>query len=186
MGSLPLQGGQLPCHRPRNMGLHLWTYEQKCDRRTRQMARTHANPYRCLSSSPRSSLCFCWLLPPRHSSKGGRELNSGVQFWTVGKIARSFSHSNSFHYVVATNDVFFQESSHHDLGDAFVGSGFHTVGKVIDGHQDILMSIWGFEIMVPMTSIPQTEKGHDTAYTCRVTTAPKVHGGKQILLNIIS
>ena len=89
-------------------------------------------------------------------------------------------------YTVAANDVLFQESSHHGLGDAFVGSGFHTVGKVIDGHQDILMSIWGFKTMVPMTSIPQTEKGHDTAYTCRVTTAPKVYGGKQILLNIIS
>ena len=44
-------------------------------------------------------------------------------------------------YTVAANDVLFQESSHHGLGDAFVGSGFHTIGKVIDGHQDILMSI---------------------------------------------
>ena len=99
MGSLPLQGGQLPCHKPRNTGLHLWKYEQKCDRRTRQMARTRVNPNRCLSSSPRSSLCFCWLLPPRHSSKGGREPNSSVRFWTVGKIAWSFSHSNYFRYL---------------------------------------------------------------------------------------
>ena len=89
-------------------------------------------------------------------------------------------------YAVAANDVLFQESSHHGLGDAFVGSGFHTVGKVIDGHQDTLMSIWGFGITGPMTSIPQPEKCYDIAYTCRVTTAPKVHDGKQILLNIIS
>ena len=44
-------------------------------------------------------------------------------------------------YAVLANDVLFQESSQHNLGDAFVRSGFHTVGKVIDGHQDILMSI---------------------------------------------
>ena len=47
-------------------------------------------------------------------------------------------------YAIATNDVLFQESSHHSLGDTFVGSDFHPFGEVIDGHQDILMSIGGF------------------------------------------
>ena len=28
-------------------------------------------------------------------------------------------------YAVVANDVLFQESGHHNLGDAFVGSGFH-------------------------------------------------------------
>jgi len=47
-------------------------------------------------------------------------------------------------YTVAANDVLFQESGHHILGDAFVGSRFHLLGEVIDGHQDILMPIGGF------------------------------------------
>ena len=47
-------------------------------------------------------------------------------------------------YAIAANNFLFQESGHHNLGDAFVGSGFHPLGKVIDGHQDILMPIRGF------------------------------------------
>ena len=48
-------------------------------------------------------------------------------------------------YVVMANDVLFQESAHHSLGDAFVGDGFHPLGKVINGHQNILMPIGGFQ-----------------------------------------
>ena len=38
----------------------------------------------------------------------------------------------SWHIVVA-NDVLFQESGHYSLGDAFVGSGLHPLGEVVDG-----------------------------------------------------
>ena len=44
-----------------------------------------------------------------------------------------------------TNDVLFQESSHHSLGVTFVGNGFHLLVEVIDGHQDIFMPIGGFQ-----------------------------------------
>ena len=84
IGSLPLQGGWLPCCRPRNMGLHLRKYEQKCNRRTRWMAR--------------SSLCSCWWLLLCCSSKDDREPNFNVWSWTVGKVARSFFHLGSSHY----------------------------------------------------------------------------------------
>ena len=47
-------------------------------------------------------------------------------------------------YAIEVNNFLFQESGHHNLGDAFVGSGFHPLGEVIDGHQDILMPIGGF------------------------------------------
>ena len=35
---------------------------------------------------------------------------------------------------VVENDVLFQESGHHNLGDIFVGRGFYPIGEVIDGH----------------------------------------------------
>ena len=98
MGSPPLRGGRLPCRRIRNMGLHPWKYKQKCNRHTRQMARTCANPYRCLSS-PKFSLCSCWQLLLHHSFDDSKEPNSGVWSWTVGKVAQLFSYSDYFHYL---------------------------------------------------------------------------------------
>ena len=47
-------------------------------------------------------------------------------------------------HAIATNDVLFQESAHHSLGDTFVGNGFYPFGEVIDGHKNILMPIRGF------------------------------------------
>ena len=47
-------------------------------------------------------------------------------------------------YVIVANDVLFQELAHHNLGNAFVGDGFHPLSEVIDGHQNILMPIGGF------------------------------------------
>ena len=151
MGSLPLRGGRLPCCRPRNTRLHLWKYEQRCDRCTRQMARTHANPLWCQSSLLKSYLYYCWWLLLHHSSEDGKESNFGVWSWTLGKVARSFSHSDFFHYLkwallVHRNGKWcsISKSGHHSLGDTFVGSHFHPFGEVIDGHQDILMPIRGF------------------------------------------
>ena len=50
----------------------------------------------------------------------------------------------SWHAVVA-NDVLFQELGHHSLSDAFIGGGLHPFGEVINGHQDILIPIQGFQ-----------------------------------------
>ena len=44
-------------------------------------------------------------------------------------------------HVVAANEFLFQELGHHSLGDTFVGGGLHSLGEVIDGHEDILMPI---------------------------------------------
>lgn len=70
-------------------------------------------------------------------------------------------------YVVAIDDVQFQESSHHSFGDAFIGSGFHPLGEVIDRHQDIFMPIGDFRNQGLMKSIPQAKKGHGTTRECK-------------------
>ena len=134
------------------MGLHPWKYEQKCDRRTRRMARTRANPCRCLSSSPRSSLCYCWQLLLCRSVEDSKDKIPVFDLELLAKLLDHFSIqvfsiiSNELSwYVVMANDVLFQESTHHSLGDAFVGDGFRPLGKVIDGHQNILMPIGGFQ-----------------------------------------
>ena len=94
-----------------------------------------------LSSSLRSYSHFCSCLSYTIHL---RKLRNWVSMLNLKLLANFFNHlpiqilriiGNRFSWqAIAVNDILFHIPSYYSLGNAFVGSGFHPFGKIVDSH----------------------------------------------------
>ena len=94
-----------------------------------------------LSSSLRSYSHFCSCLSYTIHL---RKLRNWVSVLNLKLLANFFNHlpiqilriiGNRFSWqAIAVNDILFHIPSYYSLGNAFVGSGFHPFGKIVDSH----------------------------------------------------